>query len=203
MEKIQFKSKDLQKMVTGNLMTKHDEITEKDLLGIKQLTLNGCNLAGQKTDINLEDLKYFKSLEVLILSKVDVFEKDIEYINKLEMLKMIQSTDCKFTLTDSKVSLNLEKIVIEGQDLGILESIEKKTRVKSIRIRQNQNVDMQKITEFSSLQQLYIQNSRIMSEDKILDLQMLELLNLDGSKMENEDVIKKIKENIRVEFRRV
>lgn len=196
---IELKSKDLSNLICKNILgKKNDTITDVELQKIDQIAINRYNISHKITDMNFEDLIFLSELETLIISNFKITDEEISKINKLTKLKNIQFTNCIFDRVRIKFIIPIEKIIVEASKEFKLEFIGKKEKVKMMRILSDNDLSIEKISEFINLEKIYLQECNIKKFGSILNADSIEYINIDGSNTDNTDVVEVLKNNKRI-----
>lgn len=168
-----------------------DNIQEKDLQEIENLTLNKKLLNGKENDIELNELKFFPNLKTLTIINFYIDEKVINIINVKKMLWAVQFSKCKF---ENIIPINkkIEYLIIDECKNLEHDLINNNETIKII----GENVDFN-LLKIDETKQLYLQKSNVKNLERVLEYRNLKYLNLDGSEFEK-NVIEKIKSDIQI-----
>lgn len=168
-----------------------DNIQEKDLQEIENLTLNKKLLNGKENDIELNELKFFPNLKTLTIINFYIDEKVINIINVKKMLWAVQFSKCKF---ENIIPINkkIEYLIIDECKNLEHDLINNNETIKII----GENVDFN-LLKIDETKQLYLQKSNVKNLEKVLEYRNLKYLNLDGSEFEK-NIIEKIKSDIQI-----
>jgi len=175
-----------------------DDILEEDLNNIEELTINKYKLNGKETDIDLEELKFFKNLKTLTLIKFKIDLNIIEKINDNKHLWAIQFSKCDFQRV-LPINQKINYVVLDCCENVNLEFINNNETVKII----GTEVDLIQLKQMENIETLYLQDCKIKNVIEILQCSKLKKLNLDGSKIDNKDILKKLNKNIAVSCKEV
>ena len=83
---ITFKNIELRNYLKAKLNQVEDVFNENDLLKIEELHLNTKNFADEYNLVDINELKYFKNLEVLKLSNLTIDDEVVKILNSLKNL---------------------------------------------------------------------------------------------------------------------
>ncbi len=168
-----------------------DNIQEKDLKEVKDITLNKKLLNGKENDIDLTELELLPNLKTLTIINFYIDKKIIDIINKKKLLWAVQFTKCKFQ-TAEQINNDIKYLIVEQCENFEPILINNNEIIRII----GENIDLN-LLKSNEAKQLYLQECNIKNSEKILEYRNLKYLNLDGSKIDK-DIIEKIKEDIQI-----
>ena len=171
-----------------------DNIQEKDLKEVEDITLNKKLLNGKENDIDLTELELLPNLKTLTIINFYIDKKIIDIINKKKLLWAVQFTKCKFQ-TAEQINNDIKYLIVEQCENFDSRLINNNEIIRII----GENIDLN-LLKSNETRQLYLQECNIKNSEKILEYKNLKYLNLDGSKMDK-DIIEKIKEDIQISYK--
>lgn len=184
----------------------------------KTITLNQCNIIGQKIDVDINKIRNNENLEYVILKNFDITNGIIRVLETLKNLEKIWLINCNII---EKIKIqNINNIRIENCENISNISYEKK--INYLYINNCKKFDINTIIDLDlkefeleytipqNLQMLYKMNSLEELGLKDLDLKNLNFtipnslkkVILNGSEVENKDIVIKFfkDKNIQIEF---
>ena len=166
-----------------------EEVTEEDIMCIRDISLSSRLINGAESGIDLEVLKYFFSLERVRISNFEITDDVIQMLSELECLDTIEIVGCTFKDVDfTKLNGKLKRISFSKcEELPF-----KYPDVRDIRVIKS-NIDFTNI-DFTNVQNVFIQSSTIRNAHSLDDFCEIKKVNLDGTKLydENGEEIKDI-----------
>lgn len=168
-----------------------DNIQEKDLKEVEDITLNKKLLNGKENDIDLTELELLPNLKTLTIINFYIDKKIIDIINKKKLLWAVQFTKCKFQ-TAEQINNDIKYLIVEQCENFEPILINNNEIIRII----GEDIDLN-LLKSNETKQLYLQECNIKNSEKILEYRNLKYLNLDGSKIDK-DIIEKIKEDIQI-----
>lgn len=181
MLEIELKSRELKEFLYLKLDKRNDEaLYDTDLDEITELDLNCIDLVGEKNDVTIEDIVFFKNLKSLYISNFSLGDKSIQLINSRNTLEFIQINNCYFK-NEIPLSLNVKHIAIIDSDNIDFSKINESNNLEKIHIVGCSNVNYEGITKFKNLKKVYLQNMDLDDVNEITELPNLVYLNLNGS----------------------
>lgn len=194
MLEIELKSKELKEYIYLELNKNRAEpIYDEDLEKITDLQLNTLDLIGEQTDVTIFDLIFFKNLKYCTLINMNISDKELDVLNKLQNLKFLQLDNCIFS-NNKKLQLKLSDLVINNCSNVKMHIYEDITSLENLHIVNCENVDITGISKLNNLSKLFLQNLQLDEINEVELIKSLKYLNLNGSKITNLDKISKLTE---------
>lgn len=194
------KSKEIDKYIHEILIKPYsNELSESDLEKVKNIVLSKYNIKNEIVEYDYSDLSQLINLEKCSIEFLDITDELVEQLNTLENLKIIEINSCNLKTT-LKIKDKLKKMILTNSDDSILALFEH-TAIDTIEIMNFKTIDLNNLTHFIALKNLYIYNSNIRNFAQILNMSSVEVLKLDGSKIDDDEVLSKIGKNVSVQMR--
>lgn len=192
MLEIELKSKELKEYIYLELnKNKAEPIYDEDVAKITDLQLNTLDLIGEPTDVTIFDLIFFKNLKVCTLINMNISDKEIDILNKLDKLQFLQLDNCTFS-NNKKLQLNLSDLVITNCENVKISIYEDMKSLESLHIVNCEDVDITGISKLNNLSKLFFQNLKLDEIDEVQEIKSLKYLNLNGSEIKNLEKISNI-----------
>lgn len=165
------------KNLKGMLQFKLDKtnIEPKDLITIKQITLNGKTIVGENNPVYFEVIDLFPNLKKIEISNLKINEEDMKYLRKIEEISF---RNCKIDKIENLK--NVKKISIntcEIEDIDIIERLHNITNLELININVNSFEFLKKL---ENLKVLKIINVKDISKEKLRFELPIEYLSIKG-----------------------
>ena len=176
---ITFKNIELTNYLKARLNLTEDVFNENDLLNIEEIHLNSKNFADEYNFVDINELKYFKNLDVLKLSNLTVNEDVVNILNSLKNLNEISFVNCVFEKGFNLNESSIEKLIINNCTINNDGFIYEMNYLKELNII-GSYLNFKKLSKFYFLKSLNIASSTVVFVDDI-NLPSLEELVLDYS----------------------
>ncbi len=198
MVEIELKSKELTEYVYLTLgKDRNTPLYDVDVDRITYLTLDSLDFLGEPSDTTIFDLVFFNGLKSCILANMNISEKEIDVLNKLDSLETIQFTNCIFP-KGKKINMHASYVIVDGCiefDASVFSEMKSITKLRVINC---EHVKLSGLESLSEMTRLYLQNLELDNIDNISGLDKLEYINLNGTVVKKlTDVLKN--PNIKVE----
>lgn len=183
---VEIKNEYLKKLIGYELNRyENPRIDQEDLKRVKNIAINRYDLLGKETNIELSDLSFLTGLESCIISNYRITEKDMARLNDLTNLETIQFSYCDFSNIVTKLSLNLNHVILEVCKNVRLDIFSENRMLEKLSII-GDYVDIREVEKFSQMKELYLQRCEITNMDRIANLKQLQYINLEKSTMDDE-----------------
>ncbi len=190
MYEVELKSNDLKEYVYLKLeKDRKQPIYDTDLNKITEVYLNALDFLGDKTDITIYDLVFFKNLKVCYLKNLMISDKEVDIINNLKKLECLQLTNCEFT-GEKMLNMNIDFLALDKCDNVNISIYTELENLKSLQLLNCINVNIEDISKLENLEELYLNNLNMDDINEVCKLKKLKYLNLNGSNIKKLDKIK-------------
>lgn len=194
MVEIELKSKELTEYVYLTLnKDRSTPIYDNDLDRITDITLDALDFLGEPTDTTIFDLIFFNGLKSCILANMNISEKEVDVLNKLNSIESIQFKNCIFP-RGKKINMQASYVIVDGCiefDASIFSDMKSITKLRVVNC---EHVKLDGIESLSEMTELYLQNLEIDNIDNVSGLDKLEYINLNGTKVKKlTDILKNTK----------
>lgn len=180
MFEVELKSKTIKEYVYQELGKSYNEpLLSVDLDKIKVIELDSLDFLGEKTDVSIYDLVFFRNLESCYLINMEFNENEFEVLNMNKSIKDLHLINCKFN-TKKELKLNLRSLIFDECDnvnVSICNGIDSLERLRIINCA---NVNISGISRLNNITDLFLQNLDIQNIDEIKNMKKLKNLNLNG-----------------------
>lgn len=191
MVEIELKSKELTEYIYLTLnKDRSTPIYDDDIDKIKDITLDALDFLDEPTDATIYDLVFFNNLKTCMIANMNISEKEIDILNKLENIESIQFTNCVFP-KGKMINMHASYVIIDRCaefDASIFGGMKSITRLRVVNC---ENVNLSGLESLSNITELYLQNLELDNIDNISSLDKLEYINLNGTTVKKlTDVLK-------------
>lgn len=181
---IVLKNKELVNFLKCQFNQKEDMFEMSDLLRVEELVLDSRNFADELTQVDFEELKYFKGLKILSLNNLKITSNDISIISNLSYLEEIVFENCIFDDNIGELlNLNIENLSLNNCKINENNFIYSMTYLKKLTLIKSY-LNLSKLKKFYFLKSLNLTNSIVTKVDE-LDLPILEEFVIDFSNIED------------------
>lgn len=95
-----------------------EELTEDDLLSVRDIGISGKKLNGERNSINMQELRKLPNLEMLTLQQIELDNNLIGIINSIPKLKSLMIARCDVKPHTNINIGNINSLTINGCSLG-------------------------------------------------------------------------------------
>lgn len=186
-------NENIEKIISYRIGKPIEEIFEKDLELIEELTLNNRNFLGECENISLNILKYLPNIKVLSLQYFELEGRDVEIINELKELKAIELISCKQNYKNQINNKSIESLTISNSKINNFDNLYLPKILTLIGVK---NINLNNVHRRKNIERLYLQDCVLDNIDFIIDCENLKEINLDGTKVKNVESLNKISKKI-------
>ena len=177
-----------------------EEMSDVEKESITEISIFAENFRGQSTDIKIPDLASFPNIQRCLIKGFALSDEDINFLIGLKSLKGVQFSNCDFSQATS-LNSDLELIVLDGCEGVSNQFLRGNTSLRILKIVNQEYFDVSSLGECSSLEQVYLQKTRLTNLINLRRLPGLKFVNLDGSSF-NFFVLLQLRRVVKVEYQK-
>ena len=161
-----------------------EELTEEDLLSVKDIGISGKRLDGEEIAINIEELKKLSNLEILSINQMELNNETIDFFGTLPRLKSLMFTKCSIK-PNTVVSLkNINNLIINGCTIEdhVLFFLPEDATIAE------EDIDLENVFGKDRLRRLVLAGCKVPSLKPLLKCDSLEKVSIEGTSIEDNSI---------------
>lgn len=161
-----------------------EELTEEDLLSVKDIGISGKRLDGEEIAINIEELKKLSNLEILSINQMELNNETIDFLGTLPRLKSLMFTKCSIK-PNTVVSLkNINNLIINGCTIEdhVLFFLPEDATIAE------EDIDLENVFGKDRLRRLVLAGCKVPSLKPLLKCDSLEKVSIEGTSIEDNSI---------------
>lgn len=150
--------------------------------------INSIESLNIEQEIDFSELSIMNNLKELKIYDLDLSIVDIYNISKIQSLKDLFFINCNVESLEGLVGTNIEKLYIDNSSVGDIHFIDT-FNLKSLFLDNMEMVDLKEISTIRVIEDLSLNNTRVLNEDKLIYLDKIINLSIANTKIKNIDTL--------------